>query len=413
MTEDQQRALENARPARAAQPLWSDFVESREEVVPAPASTEEFSTWRPAGWPTGNAHSRVKPPPLPESLSDADSRVWMIEQSLGCFYFGCFGLIPGLGLPLAFLALVRFAEVSRRTAGLWNPARLELVGGAWLGLLGSSVSFILLSRLLSHVLRNEFTSLVVFFVPVPLAFWIIMATLTQRARSKFANGAVIGGLWLGVIGALAIVVFLSRVFSKIDGVGTVAFMAISIAVVLAALSIFATLSTHERGSALRSPATHLVWLMILLVLLELIVLGATEIREWQIVPAVLVTMPFVVWALGSVLSRVLNESFAEHQRALLVWLLLAAGFAIQGMIAAVSWPGIALAIALSLPLALAARLAAAIRPPVREACLKSIGLHATWAVISIPFLGAAAHLAGLWDGSVAGFELAKLMRLGW
>jgi len=40
-------------------------------------------------------------------------------------------------------------------------------------------------------------------------------------------------------------------------------------------------------------------------------------------------------------------------------------------------------------------------------------LHATWAVISIPFLGAAAHLAGVWDGSVAGMDLGILLRMDW
>lgn len=63
-------------------------------------------------------------------------RVWVVRRSLACLGMGCGSLVPGLGAPLAVMAVAEFWRVSRRARGHWNPARRELLLGLWLGLVG-------------------------------------------------------------------------------------------------------------------------------------------------------------------------------------------------------------------------------------------------------------------------------------
>jgi len=63
-------------------------------------------------------------------------KVRVIEQSLRCFVFGCLSLIPLLGLPFAFLAVVRHLNAWSPGNQEWNPAKPYLLWGfglAWLG----------------------------------------------------------------------------------------------------------------------------------------------------------------------------------------------------------------------------------------------------------------------------------------
>lgn len=68
-----------------------------------------------------------------------------------------------------------------------------------------------------------------------------------------------------------------------------------------------------------------------------------------------------------------------------------------------------------IPLALFARIIGAVfSAKVRASVLASVGLHVTWTVLSVPFLGAAAFELGLWDKvHVGGVSLFDFWRALW
>ncbi len=63
-------------------------------------------------------------------------RITVIRKSLTGFVCGLFGLLPVIGLPPAFYALVCWFSVKSRYGKQWNPAAAYLRCGAALGLLG-------------------------------------------------------------------------------------------------------------------------------------------------------------------------------------------------------------------------------------------------------------------------------------
>jgi hypothetical protein len=50
-------------------------------------------------------------------------KIEMIERSVRCFVLGLCGLIPGIGLPLAVMALAESRRATRIGSGQWNAAR--------------------------------------------------------------------------------------------------------------------------------------------------------------------------------------------------------------------------------------------------------------------------------------------------
>jgi hypothetical protein len=68
------------------------------------------------------------------------SQVRAIERSLRCFVYSLFGLIPGLGLGPALIALFHFRKAVSEAAGVWNPARRYLYWGFWLAGFGIFLS---------------------------------------------------------------------------------------------------------------------------------------------------------------------------------------------------------------------------------------------------------------------------------
>ena len=72
------------------------------------------------------------------------NKVRVIERSLRCFVFGLFGLVPVLGMGLAFVAFYHFYKIRTEVADEWNPAKKYLNWGftmAGWGLLGSLLLF--------------------------------------------------------------------------------------------------------------------------------------------------------------------------------------------------------------------------------------------------------------------------------
>ena len=57
-------------------------------------------------------------------------RIEAIRRSLRCFTLGLLGLIPLIGIPVAFLARREFHAVRREFGRQWNPARKYLLWGA-------------------------------------------------------------------------------------------------------------------------------------------------------------------------------------------------------------------------------------------------------------------------------------------
>ena len=53
-------------------------------------------------------------------------RIRLIEDSMRCFVFSLFGLIPVLGGLLAFWALVCGIRIRTRSRRVWNPAQRYL-----------------------------------------------------------------------------------------------------------------------------------------------------------------------------------------------------------------------------------------------------------------------------------------------
>lgn len=64
------------------------------------------------------------------------SRIAAIRQSLCCFTLGIIGLVPLIGLPFAFAAIVVFQRGWKNSAADWNPARRYLVLGMVMATLG-------------------------------------------------------------------------------------------------------------------------------------------------------------------------------------------------------------------------------------------------------------------------------------
>lgn len=64
------------------------------------------------------------------------TKVEMIERSLSCFHLGLLGLLPVIGLPMAFVSLIHYHRVKSSQTGDWNPAHRYLRWGGICARLG-------------------------------------------------------------------------------------------------------------------------------------------------------------------------------------------------------------------------------------------------------------------------------------
>jgi hypothetical protein len=71
----------------------------------------------------------------------------IIERSLNCFAYGLVGLVPGLGIPFAIVALQEHWRVKRDGVGMWNPARTYLKWGIICARLSLAISLILVASI--------------------------------------------------------------------------------------------------------------------------------------------------------------------------------------------------------------------------------------------------------------------------
>jgi hypothetical protein len=57
------------------------------------------------------------------------SKIEMMERSMRCFGLGLASLIPGIGIPMAVVALMESRRVERGSGAMWNPAERYLKWG--------------------------------------------------------------------------------------------------------------------------------------------------------------------------------------------------------------------------------------------------------------------------------------------
>lgn len=63
-------------------------------------------------------------------------KIVMLKGSMRCFAFGLLGLLPGLGLPFAMLALWNAIRVRALEREYWNAAKPYRIWGVILAVLG-------------------------------------------------------------------------------------------------------------------------------------------------------------------------------------------------------------------------------------------------------------------------------------
>ena len=81
-------------------------------------------------------------------------RIRLIEGSVRCFVFSLFGLIPLLGVLMAFWALISCIKLRARSRRMWNPARLYLNLGFAFAVVGLLVSLVLGGWLQLVLMKN-------------------------------------------------------------------------------------------------------------------------------------------------------------------------------------------------------------------------------------------------------------------
>ena len=86
---------------------------------------------------------------------DAVAKIAMIKSSLRCFVFGLFGLLPGVGLPLAILALWNGGRARVSEKKYWNAARPYRIWGT----IAASVGTILWILVAVVIACNAFSNL--------------------------------------------------------------------------------------------------------------------------------------------------------------------------------------------------------------------------------------------------------------
>ena len=89
----------------------------------------------------------------PFQIIATNDRVEIIRRSLRCFRNGLIGLLPGIGVPFAVLALEDWLFARQCKGDNWNPAARYVHFGALAATVG-----LLLTLLLAAVIAIEITS---------------------------------------------------------------------------------------------------------------------------------------------------------------------------------------------------------------------------------------------------------------
>jgi hypothetical protein len=91
--------------------------------------------------------------PPPSSSAPMD-RVGVIQRSLRCFTLGLIGLLPGLGIPFAIVALAIHFQVRREIGSNWNPAQQYLTWGLATAICGLFLTLVIAGVIASIIVLN-------------------------------------------------------------------------------------------------------------------------------------------------------------------------------------------------------------------------------------------------------------------
>jgi len=83
--------------------------------------------------------------------SKSFDKAQVIERSLRCFACGLMGILPGIGVPFAVVALGNFLQVKLHMVPMWNPAERYLGIGALCAIAGIGLTVIIASAIFIEV----------------------------------------------------------------------------------------------------------------------------------------------------------------------------------------------------------------------------------------------------------------------
>jgi len=83
------------------------------------------------------------------------NKVEIIEKSLSCFQLGLCGLLPVVGIPMAFLSLILYHRVKSSKTGVWNPAHRYLLWGGICARLGLWVFLVIPLATVTYVVISN------------------------------------------------------------------------------------------------------------------------------------------------------------------------------------------------------------------------------------------------------------------
>ena len=86
--------------------------------------------------------------------ADAEAKIRMLKSSLHCYVCGLLGLLPVLGLPFAFAALVFSVEVRAGQKKYWNAARPYWIWGVVCAAAGPIFWTVILTLIISARIRQ-------------------------------------------------------------------------------------------------------------------------------------------------------------------------------------------------------------------------------------------------------------------
>jgi hypothetical protein len=86
--------------------------------------------------------------------TDLDAKIRMLENSMRCFVCGLLGLLPVIGLPFAFAALVLSGEVRAGQKKHWNAARPYWIWGVVSAAGGTIFWGVILAIIIYHTMKG-------------------------------------------------------------------------------------------------------------------------------------------------------------------------------------------------------------------------------------------------------------------
>jgi hypothetical protein len=75
----------------------------------------------------------------------------VIKRSVGCQWLGTWSLLPVIGIAFAVAAIGCYHQVRAEAGHEWNPARAELIRGAFFAWVGLAINLVAITAVLLHI----------------------------------------------------------------------------------------------------------------------------------------------------------------------------------------------------------------------------------------------------------------------